>query len=113
MNESSCVFCKIIHHEIPVPFVASNDDVIVIKDRAPKAPIHLLIIPKKHICNLTDITPGDTTLLSSMLYMAQQLSQIIPGAQAFRLISNNGADVGQSVFHIHVHFLAGKHMSDF
>lgn len=108
MNHQNCIFCKIILGDIPSTKVKDTSDLIVVKDITPKAPTHLLIIPKKHIPNLQSASDLDQELLGSMLLMAKELSQDLNDPQEFRLISNNGSSVGQSVFHIHFHFLAGK-----
>lgn len=113
MNNQECIFCKIIEKKIPATVVAENDLVIAIKDIAPKAPLHYLLIPKIHVQDLAALKPGDIEYSSAMMLMAQELSHKLSGSQAFRLIVNNGADVGQSVFHLHAHFLSGKKMSDF
>lgn len=110
---NSCIFCKIITQQIPATVIAENDQIIVIKDINPKAPIHYLIIPKKHLSDITEFQPDDQNLAGAMLLMAKKLSEQLSGSKAFKLIINNGADVGQSVFHSHMHFLAGKKMSDF
>ena len=110
---SSCIFCKIIAKQIPATLIAENDQLIVIKDINPKAPIHYLIIPKKHLADVTEFQSDDVSLAGAMLLMAKELSFQLSGSKAFKLIVNNGADVGQSVFHCHMHFLAGKKMADF
>lgn len=107
---SNCIFCKIINKEIPAEIIAENDNVIVIKDIAPKAPLHLLIIPKKHITDISQLKPEDRDYAADLLLMATELSKTEKNASSFRLVNNNGASVGQSVFHIHIHFLAGKAM---
>ena len=107
-----CVFCKIITREIPADIVAEDDEVIVINDRAPKAPVHQLIIPKKHIADLKSVESADAVLLGKVALMAQKLADKLSGSGSFRLVTNNGADAGQSVFHLHFHFLSGKQMLD-
>ena len=110
---SSCIFCKIIAKQIPSTIITENDQVIVIKDIYPKAPIHYLIIPKKHIVDIAAFEAGDADLAASMLMMAKELTIMLDGSKAFKLLVNNGADAGQMVFHSHMHFLAGKKMADF
>lgn len=114
MNQSSapCIFCRIIAGQLPAKVVAQTNDIIVIKDIAPKAPVHYLIIPKKHIHDLTQMNDSDVSLLGHVALMAKQLARDLSGSQAFRLVTNNGSDVGQSVFHLHFHFLSGKKMID-
>jgi len=110
---SDCLFCKIINKELQATIIDENDDVVVIKDIAPKAPVHYLIIPKKHIKDIQSVQKKDADLVAKILFMVQKISKKLPGSQAFRLIVNNGSDVGQSVFHMHWHFLSGKKMLDF
>lgn len=108
MDNTSCIFCKIIARQIPAKIIAENDDILVVNDIAPKASIHYLILPKKHHASVADLADEDALIAGKMLLMARDLSKTLPGNQAFKLIMNNGAAVGQSVFHIHCHFLAGK-----
>ncbi len=107
MNQS-CIFCKIQSGVIQTKKIAENEHVFVIKDIAPKAPIHYLIIAKKHHPDVTHFEETETNAMASFFLMAKQLSQSDQSAQAFTLQVNNGAAVGQSVFHVHMHFLAGK-----
>jgi len=110
---ANCVFCAIIAKELPANIIKETDDIIAIKDRSPKTPIHYLIIAKKHLNDIRELQDGDTAVAGNMLLMAKELSTTLPEPQAFRLISNNGIEVGQSVFHMHFHFLAGKTYTDF
>lgn len=109
---ANCIFCKIVEGSIPAVKVAEHKDIIVIQDIAPKAPIHLLIIPKKHIHDVTSCTPADMSIFPALFAAAQEVAQQV-GAPSFRLLLNNGVDAGQTVFHLHMHFLAGKQMSGF
>lgn len=109
MNSTNCIFCKIIAHQVPSKVIAETEDIIVIDNIAPKTPIHYLIIPKKHIADINALTQEDTSLVGEMVLMAKTLSEKLPlGSQHFRLSVNNGTGAGQSVFHLHFHFLAGK-----
>lgn len=113
MEAQNCVFCKILAGQLPSKIITQTDNLIVIDNIAPKAAIHYLIIPKKHIPDITALTQGDAMLAGEMVLMAKKLAADLPGSQAFRLIVNNGSDVGQSVFHLHFHFLAGQKFSDY
>ena len=110
---NDCIFCKIIAREIPSEIILETDTILVIKDIHPKASIHYLIIPKKHIPDIQSLHNDDFSIASDIFKAAQQLSLIVSESQAFRLVSNNGADSGQIIFHIHVHFLAGKKIVPF
>lgn len=109
--ESSCIFCKIIAKQIPTTIVKENADIIVIRDISPKAPTHFLIMPKKHVVSVAHLADTDEALAGKILLMARDLAteKNIP---SFNLIINNGAGAGQSVFHLHVHFLAGSDIYD-
>jgi len=113
MNTQDCIFCKIISKEIPTKIIAQNEDVLVMQDISPKAPVHYLILPKKHIVNVKQLEEQDSHYVSKMILMARKISEKLSGDGSFRLIMNNGAGAGQSVFHMHCHFLSGKKMTDF
>ena len=113
MTTQNCVFCKIIAGQLPAKVITQTDNLIVIDNIAPKSPIHYLIIPKKHVSDITALNHDDAMLAGEMVLMAKKLAANLSGSQAFRLIVNNGSDVGQSVFHVHVHFLAGQKFSDY
>ena len=110
---SDCIFCKIIARQLSADIVAENEAVLVIKDIHPKAPTHLLILPKKHLVDLRAAQVSDAALLANILFMAQELSNKMEAPGAFRLLFNNGPEVGQKVFHMHAHFLSGKQLFDF
>jgi histidine triad (HIT) family protein len=111
--QANCVFCKILAGQLPAKIITQTNDLIVIDNIAPKAAIHYLIIPKKHLPDIASFNEDDIPLAGNMVLMAKQLSKDLQGSQAFRLIVNNGADVGQSVFHVHFHFLAGQKFFDY
>lgn len=102
-----CIFCKIISGIIPAQKIHETDDIIVVADISPKAPIHYLIIPKLHISDIRSCTFDDQKILGNILLTAQHLSINMLNNCEFKLVSNNGKSVGQSVFHMHFHFLAG------
>lgn len=106
------IFSKIIAREVPAKIVAENEDVIVIEDIAPKAPIHYLIIPKIEVRDIQSMTPDELPIAGKLFAMAQQLSKTVPGASHFRIVINSGERAGQRVFHLHLHFLAGEKMHD-
>ncbi len=110
MQKQDCIFCKIVVDKLPSSKIAENDDVLVIKDLYPKAPIHYLILPKKHVRDISQLNEEDAHIASKLLLMAQKLSEKDEQHAQFRLISNNGPLAGQCVFHIHLHFLAGRQL---
>ena len=109
MATTSCIFCKIVAREIPAPIVKENESAIAIKDIHPRAPIHYLIIPKNHIESVAYLTDADATVAAQVMLLARDLA-LDGGVQGFNLVANNGASAGQSVMHMHVHFLAGKNI---
>jgi histidine triad (HIT) family protein len=109
VNSHNCIFCKIINKQLPAKVITETEDIIVIDNIAPKTPIHYLIIPKKHVSDINALTKDDVSLVGEMVLMAKTLSARLPsGSQHFRLSVNNGTGAGQSVFHLHFHFLSGK-----
>jgi histidine triad (HIT) family protein len=105
-----CIFCKIAKKEIPSTIVLENDSLIAIKDINPQAPAHILIIPKKHYSTLLDCK--DKTLLGEMLSMAKDVAvKLSVGAKGFRVSINTNDEGGQTVFHLHLHLLAGRPLS--
>ena len=107
MNDS--VFMKIIRREIPATIEFEDDDVIAIQDINPIAPIHILIIPKKLIATVNEITPEDAPLVGKMYLVAQKIAaQKGIAERGYRLVMNVGKDGGQTVLHIHLHLIGGK-----
>jgi len=109
---SDCIFCKIINKEIPSDIVDENEYVIVFKDLHPKAPIHYLVVPKIHVKNINELEDIDkhNIALREMFKMIRKLAENLQAPNAFTLVSNNGKESGQSVFHMHWHFLSGKNL---
>lgn len=106
-----CVFCKIINGEIPSEKVYEDDTCIIIKDIEPIAPVHYLMIPKKHYAYIKEATVSDAMELSFMLNKLSQIADEIGLEKGFRLIINQGDDAGQTVKHLHIHILGGKKLS--
>ncbi|NVN91882.1 MAG: TlyA family rRNA (cytidine-2'-O)-methyltransferase [Desulfuromonadales bacterium] len=105
----NCIFCKIIRGEIPSKKVFEDEQLLVVEDVTPKAPLHLLLIPKRHFVNCLDMTFQDDTLVGSLFRKAAEIAREKGyEASGFRVVQNNGAGAGQSVFHIHFHLLAGR-----
>jgi histidine triad (HIT) family protein len=102
------VFGKILRGELPAKVLHTDDRCIVIADRAPQAPFHALVIPKKALVSLADATAEDEALLGHCLLVAKQVAKEAGHADAFRLVSNAGTDAGQTVPHLHFHVLAGR-----
>ncbi len=107
---TDCLFCKISAGEIPAEKLYEDDEMLVLRDIAPQAPVHFLVIPKKHIQGPAAVTMEDEDLIGRMMRTASQVAKE-NGMEDFRLVFNNGAAAGQTVFHIHMHVLAGRDLS--
>jgi histidine triad (HIT) family protein len=106
---SDCLFCRMVAGEIPVKPVYEDDQLIVIKDINPQAPLHVLLIPKTHIASLNDLAPGHDALVGSIFRRAAAIAKENGYAdRGFRTVFNTNREAGQSVFHIHLHLLAGR-----
>ena len=102
---------KIINREIPADILYEDELSIVIKDISPQAPTHLLIIPKKVIPKLSDATDEDQNILGHLMLVAGKIAEQLELDETFRLVVNNGAKAGQSVFHLHLHLLSGRSLN--
>ena len=109
---SDTIFGKITRGEIPTEFLYEDDQCVVIRDINPQAPTHVLIIPRKPIPRLVDAAPEDQALLGHLLVVAGNMAKKLGVGDAFRLIINNGEGGGQTVFHLHLHILAGRDMTE-
>ena len=107
---TECLFCKIEQGEIPSDKVYEDEDVIVFKDLYPKADVHLLVVPRKHIASLNELLPEDQQLMGKMMLLLPKLAKDQGLNQGFRTIINTGKGGGQEVFHVHIHLLGGGHM---
>ena len=106
-----CLFCKIVARTIPSDIVLENDHILAFKDVNPVAPSHALVIPKKHIVSMTQATREDAALLAEVLLAGPVVAEKLGIATTgYRLVLNNGANAGQSVFHMHMHVLGGRAM---
>ena len=106
---SDCLFCKIIGGEIPGTFVYQDDHLVVLQDIHPQAPMHVLVIPRKHVASLNDLAPEDDALVGSMFRRAAALAKEHGYDQrGYRAVFNTNREAGQTVFHIHLHVLAGR-----
>ncbi len=107
-----CVFCKIVKGDIPSDKVYEDQNYLAFKDINPKAPIHILIIPKEHIAYLSEIDDSNKSIIGDMTIIANKLAKEMGiDKSGYRVLINNGPDSGQEVFHIHMHLLGGKKMS--
>lgn len=108
---SECIFCKIAAKKIPARIIHEDDLAIAFEDINPQAPVHTLIIPKKHISTALDITEEDHAIIGQLFHIAAQIARDKDIAdKGFRLVMNTNADAGQAVFHIHLHLLGGRSM---
>ncbi len=106
-----CIFCKIVKKEIPSEVVYEDEEILVFKDLNPVAPVHLLIIPKKHIPALTGLGEEDVQVAGRIQLTAAKIARDMGfDEQGFRVVCNNGRDSGQLVLHIHYHLLAGRRL---
>lgn len=103
-----CLFCKIAAGEIPSKKIYEDEQVYVFEDIEPTAPIHYLLIPKKHISKLDEITPDNSAVISHIYEVISMLAKKLDLKDGFRVVSNCGKSAGQTVFHIHFHLLAGR-----
>ncbi|MGQ0792976.1 MAG: histidine triad nucleotide-binding protein [Deltaproteobacteria bacterium] len=109
---SNCIFCAIADKKIPANIVHEDDFSIAFSDISPKAPVHILVIPKKHIRTVVEAEESDKTLLGHLVYVANQIAKSQNIAEkGFRLVINCGIESGQSVWHIHLHVMGGRKMA--
>ena len=109
---SDCLFCAIVEGKIKANVVYQDDALAAFKDIAPKAPVHILIIPRKHIVGVSDISEQDRALIGQIFQLAAKLAREQDIAESgYRVVVNSGPDAGQSVFHLHYHLLGGRQMS--
>lgn len=103
-----CIFCKIVNDEIPSEKVYEDNDILAFKDLNPAAPIHILIIPKKHISSLNDVKSEDIEILGKLLLTTSKIAKEQGLSKGYRVVNNCGEDGGQTVDHIHFHLLGER-----
>jgi histidine triad (HIT) family protein len=112
MSEANCLFCKIASGEIPSKRVHEDDEFVAFHDIRPAAPLHVLVIPRRHIATLSELTPEDAPLIGRMMVLVAKLAEQLGvaytgGETGFRTVINTGPGGGQEVYHLHAHILAG------
>jgi histidine triad (HIT) family protein len=106
----TCLFCRIVRKEIPAKIVAETDDCVAFRDVNPQAPVHILVIPREHVPSVADVK--DQTMVGKLTSLAADLAKREGVAESgYRLVINTNADAGQTVFHVHLHLLGGRHMA--
>jgi histidine triad (HIT) family protein len=109
---SDCLFCKIVARTIPAPLVYEDDLVVAFDDINPQAPIHTLVIPRKHVVSLAELQDSDAELLGRLLLVGSKVAKLKGIAEpGYRVVVNTGSHGGQSVFHLHLHVLGGRHLA--
>ena len=109
---ADCLFCRIVAGGIPASIVFENDQVVAFKDITPRAPTHVLIIPRRHIASLNELAPEDDALVGGMVRTAAAIAKDQGlSERGYRTVFNCNADAGQTVFHIHLHLLGGRTMA--
>ncbi len=114
----SCIFCRIVAGEIPAAMVHQDDAVVAFRDATPAAPVHVLVVPRRHVANLLDLSPGDgasdAALAARLLAVVAQVARaegLDAAGRGFRLVANTGPQGGQSVDHLHLHVLGARAMA--
>ena len=103
----TCIFCQIVTHKLPAEIVFEDEDLVVFKDINPDAPIHLLIVPKKHIDTLNSLDEQTVGIVAKMVLVAKQMAEVLKTQSGYRLMINCGREAGQVVFHLHMHLMGG------
>lgn len=112
MVEANCLFCRIVRGEIPARIAFENDDVLAFHDIDPKAPTHVLVIPRKHIGAIARVQDADAALMGALTLAARDIARELGiETTGYRLVINNGADAGQTVDHVHMHILGGRKLT--
>jgi len=110
-TQSDCLFCKISSGAIPADIVMETGSAIAFRDIDPKAPTHVLVIPKAHFADITELSASNPNLAGELLALAAEVANQEGLARGYRIVTNNGEDAGQSVAHVHFHVLGGRSLS--
>jgi histidine triad (HIT) family protein len=110
-TDSDCLFCKISAGAIPADIVMETESAIAFRDIDPKAPTHILIIPRSHFADVTELTQSNPNLAGELLTLASNVAKLQGLATGYRIVTNTGEDAGQSVSHVHFHVLGGRSLS--
>lgn len=110
-TENDCVFCKIVRGEIPSNKVYEDDKILAFRDISPAAPVHVLVVPKRHVASLSDCGESERDLVADIMLGANKVAKK-EKLDSCRVIINNGPGAGQTVFHLHAHVLGGREMSE-
>jgi histidine triad (HIT) family protein len=108
---TNCLFCKIVAGEIPSAKVLENSDFLAFRDIDPKAPVHVLVIPKKHFEDIVELSKDDNVLTAGLMKFATEVAEIEKLENGFRIVLNTGQEGGQSVQHVHAHVLGGRSLT--
>ena len=110
-SEPGCVFCQIAAHTHPANITYEDEEIVAFQDTKPVAPVHVLIIPKKHIESINTVAESDAALLGKLVLIGRQMAAKFKVEQSgYRLVFNTGAHAGQSIFHVHLHMIGGRHL---
>lgn len=112
MEAWECVFCKIAENKVPNDRIYEDDEVVAFRDRAPQAPVHVLLIPKRHISSCDAVTAENSACLAKLFEAVPKVAQKLGLAQGYRLITNTGRHGCQSVPHLHFHLIGGKQLAE-
>ncbi len=110
-RDPDCLFCRIVAGEVPSDRVHEDDDVIAFRDIAPRAPTHVLVIPRRHIPDAHALTESDGELLAKLFTAVRQVADAAGLQNGYRVVTNVGPESGQTVFHLHLHLLGGRPMA--
>jgi histidine triad (HIT) family protein len=108
---ADCLFCKIVNKELDSEIVAETEGAVAFKDINPAAPTHILVVPRRHIASVADLSESDGDLLAELFQMIKQVADDAGLTDSYRVVSNKGKGAGQSVFHLHFHVLGGRSLS--